>query len=459
MGMKREVLRAFQLCVHQDGTTLMENASFVVREGELLSVCGFHDSSKSILSRVLSGEIAYTTGTLAFGTHIPPGRRRAMRIDDNTSLIWDRSIAENLFVFTNEPKSFVCHWQRIYARAAQVLRALNLPYLPSQKVSQMTRAHQHLLLIAKAAEQKYPVVVLENISWGYTAAEYAALLRVMRLYKDLAFIYVINRLDPIVRVSNRVACFQDRIMNGIFFQGTLSDDVFKRMLSGAHTSAMPDLRKNVAFGREVLRLAPADARNTIEISVREGEIVGILDLYGGFWSELRKVFFSCRQYDVWVDGKRVKGLYRALSRGMALASAVSQEMLFPHLDLFDTLTLNTAKKSSRAGVLNHRMQRYTYQRLMAQARGNTSDRMQILLRALSAQPRVVVLENMLLGVKDPLKLRMIEIIEGAARGGTGVLFISTQPAECDMLCDRTLVLHDRAHFSWIRHARARSVQQ
>lgn len=446
-SVKKEIMRVTDLAVHQDGITLMENVSFSVFQGEIISICGFHNSGKNILSRVLSGDMKYDGGEIRYFLDDAGSRPPIVRINDISMLVKGRTIAENLFACYHQRGKFIYHEKTANALTNALLKQVGIQADATDLVDSLPRAKQHLLLIIKALEHGSRILILENISFSYNAMEYNALLSVMRRYENAAFIYIINRQDPIVWQSQRVICFRREKMSSILFQNSFDHDTLNRMLQVSDRRLHLEQKKKGPADEKVLELVPARGRGTA-ISVHRHEIVGILDLYGNIWFDLRKTFFQSADYAVYFMGRRIQSMDELLQKGLRISSGDTSEMLFPNMTIFENLTIGIAKRCSRFSVLNERMLKYAYKQVLLTAGEDSSHRMQSLMRNVILPPPVLIAENIMLGLESGAKQRIARQINETAKKGTGVLYISTSSEECFALCDRILIFQNETTYHW-----------
>lgn len=457
--MKAETLLVDGLTLRHEGTLLLDDVCFAGYAGELLSICGFHDSGKSVLSSVLAGERDYDGGTITLhGAPLNPRAepRRVAYIGTTSGLIEEMTIAENVFAFRRKhPRLWPFSMKAAKAQTVKILEAIGLPYTPDTRVARLSRAEQHILQIARAQSQDCAIVILDDITGDYSTAEYANLLALIRKNAQMTFLHISNRLDPLVHVSDRVLCFRDGRITNVLFRGAFSAKLFSLALHGERASLRPERFTQPIGSTPVLHLAPREGVRGMPIHVQAGEVVGILDLHGGYWMRLRDLLLDGKSYALTVSGVPMRGLEEALQNGLAFVSTNSHEMIFPYMNIYDQVTLNVSRRYSRLGVMNQRMLRYAYDQMVSDpealrsAMGDHIDPRKLsLVRTVITSPKALVLENVLTGLDNPTKRQMLTTIRKIARNGMGILLISSSADECRLLCDRTLVLQDETYYTW-----------
>lgn len=455
--MKREALRVEQLSVRQENEPLISDVTFTAYQGELLCISGYHHAGKSVLASALVGEQPLDGGRIVMPANQNP-RTHICYIGYNLPMLEDYSIAENLFVFCHDKTRarLLIPWRKIRRDTEAVLKLMQLPFSPETRVSSLSLAQKHRLLMLKAMWQGKPVVILNGVGIGYNAEEYEELLRLIRSFPQTTWLYMASRFDPVVAQADRVLCFREKRIGAVLFRSSFTKTDFERAMHGSRPPVCIQPRCLAAEPkRTVLSLSPVSQENGFPIDVRQGEIVGVLDVYGSNWPGLGARLFSPRLYHIRIDGQPVYSLDQALRKGVRMVCSPSQSMLFHGMSLFDNVTMGIARRYSRFGVINRRLLHYAYRQQLASEQelliaGSTrvNNRLMSLIRCTLSCPRVLILENVLQGLGEGDKQIFYEKIMAVALKGTAVLLITSSETECRTLCHRTLVLTNEHSYSW-----------
>jgi simple sugar transport system ATP-binding protein len=219
-------------------------------------------------------------------------------------------------------------------------------------------------------------------------------------------------------------------------------------------------------GKEVLRIEGArlvrdgvPVLDGLDLSVREGEIVGVAGVEGNGQRELGDVLSSLVSLDdgrVIVDGRHVRsGRAGAMARaGIAVIPEDRHDSgCVLDMSIADNLLIDRIDTVARAGFISRSEQRRVADSLMGEFEvlGATSDRpfgslsggnqqRVILARELSHRPRVLVAAQPTRGLDVGAIEYMSRRLRAAAESGIAVLLVSTELEEILDLSDRIVVV-------------------
>ena len=97
------------------------------------------------------------------------------------------------------------------ARARAIVRELNFDLRPNYKVSQLSRAHQQMVEIAKAFLTEVRLLILDEPTASLTDAEAAKLFDLIAKLKaaGVGIIYVSHRMREIKQIADRITVLRD----------------------------------------------------------------------------------------------------------------------------------------------------------------------------------------------------------------------------------------------------------
>lgn len=273
----------------------------------------------------------------------------------------------------------------------------------------------------------------------------------------MTYIYLTTRFDPIVEDSDRVLCFREKTIGAVLFRHSFTRADYYKAMHGSAPYVTTKLYRPQTIGEQsiALKLIPHPGSGCIPLEVREGEIVGILDLYGSYWKMLIHHLFNSKLYEIQIGEDHPRNLTQALELGLRIAGVSFQNQMFDDLNMFENLTVGITKRYSSCGIINNRMLRYAYKQLIPDERllldpenRLVNHQLLSLMRCVLSKPKILILENLLLTLSSFEKRQIYDILEQLTETGTGIILITSSANECKMLCNRTLVLHDSQTFSW-----------
>jgi ABC-type sugar transport system ATPase subunit len=207
------------------------------------------------------------------------------------------------------------------------------------------------------------------------------------------------------------------------------------------------------------RFASHPELRPIDLTLRQGEIVGVAGLEGQGQLELFLALYGARHStgtatvgDIPV---RLGSPAAAIKRGIGLVPHDRGLALCLSLSIRDNLVLSSLQTISRYGVILRHKESSLVARAMTtlhvRARGprtivetlSGGNQQKVLLgRILALHPQLLLLYDATRGVDVGTKAELFHLIEEQAHAGVAILFYSTDVTELIALCHRVIVLHD-----------------
>jgi L-arabinose transport system ATP-binding protein len=196
----------------------------------------------------------------------------------------------------------------------------------------------------------------------------------------------------------------------------------------------------------------------VSFSIRAGEILGVAGLVGAGRSELARALFGADPSTggIWLDGAPLRPAdpRQALAAGISLTPEDRRsEGLVPTRNVRENLTLSVLDRLTRLRVVRRGRERRLAADLVAALGVRTASvehpvgtlsggnqQKVVLGRALSRQPRVLLLDEPTRGVDVGAKAEIYRLVRRQAAAGTAVLLVSSELPELLGLADRILVL-------------------
>ncbi|MBV9244001.1 MAG: sugar ABC transporter ATP-binding protein, partial [Methylobacteriaceae bacterium] len=208
--------------------------------------------------------------------------------------------------------------------------------------------------------------------------------------------------------------------------------------------------------------AIGDGRRVHDCSfaLRNGEILGIAGLVGSGRTEMARLIFGAdpaTRGHIVLDGSTVKidSPRRAIDAGIVYLTEDRKGLgLFLDMSVRDNInTMVLAEDARMGGVVDfartNARARQAIESLSIRVRNGSApvnglsggNQQKVLLsRLLQPKPRVIILDEPTRGVDIGAKSEIYKIMDGLARGGTGIIFISSELPEVIGIADRVLVM-------------------
>jgi ABC-type sugar transport system ATPase subunit len=240
-----ELAKLIAITTSFDGVCALRGVDFEVRSGEVHALIGENGSGKSALMRVLCGQMAPSSGEVRIdGTRVEFRDPRAMSIaivNQEIALAPDLSVAENIFL---GELSHVIAWGALRRRARDLIHALGFDIDPRRQVGSLTVADQQIVKIAKALSRKFKIVVFDEPIAELSTSDADRLHKVIGKLRSegVGIVYVSDRLEEVLRISDRVTVLKDGEVVGTQDAKALTIDDAIRMMVGRPMSALSGLR-------------------------------------------------------------------------------------------------------------------------------------------------------------------------------------------------------------------------
>ncbi|MDQ7909559.1 sugar ABC transporter ATP-binding protein [Phytohabitans sp. ZYX-F-186] len=452
-------------------TTALLDAGIAIAPGETHALVGRNGAGKSTLVSILTGLQRADTGEVRFAGEPAPSlsdrdgwRRLVACVYQKSTIIPTLTVAENLFL--NRQGGGLIGWRSLRRRAADLLDAYGVAVDPARVAGELTVEQRQLVEIARALSFGARFIILDEPTAQLDAAAIERLFDRMRQLRDggVTFLFISHHLQEVYEVCQSVTVFRDarHVLTAPVTDlphdelvGAMTGDAGPLLSSGAARPAVPAAAETV-LAVDGLRLA--GFYEDVRLAVRAGEMVGLIGSGSSGKVALAETIAGLRRADggtVTVAGSRPRpgSVPSALAGGLGyLPQDRHREGLVPLLSVAENATLPIAGKLGPAGVIAPARRRAAAQRMIDAYDIKTSGPDQpvnalsggnaqkvVLARALSNDPRALVMVNPTAGVDVRSKESLLGAVASAATAGTGVLVVSD---ELDDLrsCDRVLVM-------------------
>ncbi len=451
------------------GVEVLHDVSFAVKPGSVHALMGENGAGKSTLTKILIGWHSKDSGDILVkgnAAHFTePGQALKAGISiiqQELSPIRDMSVAENIFL-GREPKlgPFV-HYARLNAMAEAVLEQLGLELAPERKLGTLSLAEIQLVEIARALSHNAEIVIMDEPTSALGDREIGRLLELINQLKaqGKGIIYISHKLEEIFAVADDITVLRDGKLVGSAPAGTLDREKVIQMMVGKELESFS--RQGHTAKKELLSVQNFSRTGEFEdvsLTLHEGEILGIFGLMGAGKSEFLHTLFGVTQA---TSGQAVFGGVdllpnsptRSRNRGLALVTEDRKKSgLLPVMSVKDNIGVATLGKLSAYGVVREGKVKAQVETLartldvrsasLEQPIKNLSGGNQqkaILARWLLTDPQVLLLDEPTRGIDVGAKREIYQFMSEFARGGKGIIMVSSELPEVLGMSDRIAVL-------------------
>ncbi|MFD0306270.1 sugar ABC transporter ATP-binding protein [Streptomyces sp. NPDC127119] len=459
------------------GVRALDGVDLDVLTGEVHCLLGQNGAGKSTLIKVLAGAhqpddgaIGWRGEQVTLRSPIAAMRLGIATIYQELDLVEGLSVAENVYL-GHEPTSagFVVRGKDARASTAALLKRLGHPEIdPGRLVGELSAAHQQIVSMARALSHDVRLIVMDEPSAALDPDEVDNLFRIVGdlTAEGVAVVYISHRLEEIRRIGDRVTVLKDgrAVANGLPAKSTPTREVVALMTGRNVEYVFPprpghqDLPEPVL---EVQGLSRQGEFESLDLTLRPGEIVGLAGLVGSGRSEILETIYGARKPStgqVRVQGKQLKpgSVRAAVAAGLGLAP---EERKAQALLMLESVTRNVSVSSmsrfSYGGWLDRTAERDAARKAtrelslrpdnpsaLIRTLSGGNQQKAVLARWLLRGCRVLLLDEPTRGVDVGARAELYAVIRRLADEGLAVLMVSSEVPEVLGLADRVLVLRE-----------------
>jgi simple sugar transport system ATP-binding protein len=453
---------------------VLKGVDFTVKSGEVHALLGANGAGKSTLMKILSGDYERDGGIITLNekelTIKTPAHAKAAGIEMvvqevDTALVSSLSIAENVTMntFITGPAFF--SWKKRYKVAQELLNRVGLTLDPAMPLSRCSLAEKQLVLIAKAISRNISFIILDEPTAALSTKEAQHLFSVLReLQKqNVGIIYISHRLPEIMELSTKVTVLKDGYVTlQKETSACTSEEIVRSMLGNELVELLNDEEDRILGDNllEVIQFSVPGTGETVSLSVREGEIVGVAGLVGAGKTETARALFGAdpSKDSIYMKGRkiRISNPQKAIYAGIGFVPEERRkEGILVDYNVVENLTLPVLKQFTKFGFIQRKREKTEAEKWIKQL-GIKTQKSSLLLNHLSGGNQqkasigkwlltdgdVYIFDEPTKGIDVGAKQDVFQCIKNLADNKKGVLYFTSEIQELLAFCDRILVMYD-----------------
>lgn len=456
------------------GVQALQDIDWDVRRGEVHCLVGENGCGKSTLIKAIAGVHPPTTGDIEIEgapvLPLDPAKAKALGIQvifQDLSLFPNLSVLENIAIEqAMGPALKPVNRAAMREVARKVLARLDFHLDLDALVADLPVAERQITAIARGLAAEARLIFMDEPTASLTRAEVDRLLGIVARLKahGIAVVFVSHRLDEVVEIAERVTVFRDGRKVGTWPVAEVDQRRIANLMTGLdieHRVVARDLSAAPPL-LEVERLSRRGEFADISLTLRRGEVLGIVGLLGSGRTELALTLFGMHRAEggsIRLEGRdlALHSNRDAVNAGIAYVSEdrLSLGVVLPQ-SIEDNINLAVMKRmTNRFGLIpaarRRAMAAEWVKRLAVKIPGldrpvqtlsGGNQQRVVLAKWLATHPKVLILDSPTVGVDIKNKQGIYEVVADLARQGVGVILISDEVMEVFATCDR--VLHMRA---------------
>lgn len=456
------------------GVQALQDINFRANGGEVCALLGENGAGKSTLLKILSGDQRPDTGCccidgedLVFNSPIEALKKGISVIYQERQLVKTLTVTENIFMEDLPARKMgIIDYAKARAEAQKIIDTFQLPIKATDRVEDLSIAHQQMVEIMKAYRRNSQIIAFDEPTASLTDTEIETLFKlIMRLKEEgKVVLYVSHRLKELFQITDRIVVLKDgRLVTTVNTKETNNNELIRYMVGRDLGDVFNNLQRNTRYGDVVLEVKNLTNKYIQDVSfkLRSGEVLGFAGLVGAGRTETVRAVYGADKIDsgeIYIEGKKVtiRKPSDAIKYGIGLCPEDRKEQgLILHRSIRENITVPILKLISKRGVIDSRKEKgiakeaiakyniktHSMEKVTIELSGGNQQKV-ILGRWLSSKPKILILDEPTKGIDVGSKAEIYQMVCDLAKMGIGVIFISSELTEVINVCDNIIVMRE-----------------
>ena len=453
------------------GVNVLDHVDLTVRQGEIHALLGENGAGKSTLMNILAGVLEKDSGSIVFDgktlEHISVKDSENAGIafvHQELNLFNDLKVYENIYLRKEITGPLgVLNKKAMSEKARELFVRLGVDIDPNSMVSDLESGKKQMLEIAKALFAEAKLFILDEPTTALNNSEIEHLFAIIRRLKDdgKSFIFISHKMNEIFTIADRCTVLNSgRVVASSGIADTMQREVTRQMVGGKYVEQ--GYYQSRTTGKPVMELRDLSGDNfhNVNLTAREGEVIGFTGLKGAGISEMFHTIFGALpitggSLTICGNTMRRQSIRSAMRRHVAMIAANRKEnSVIPDMSLLENLYQSEHTLSGKRQLIRRRRELLNYDGLKDKLDIKANDPLElitslsggnqqkvILARWLNTRARILLMDNPTQGIDVGAKAEIYRLLQELARQGITVLFNTLEIQEILKIADRCIVFY------------------
>lgn len=457
---------------------MLNQVAVSIAPGSIHGLLGQNGSGKSTLIKVLAGFHAPDPGAnfLMDGKAVSARRGHGVEglafVHQDLGLFDKMPVLENLAIGRYRKRGGRVDWRRERHSSHELLERFDVRCSPDDDVADLSEVQRALVAIARAVDgierRGTPGLLILDEPTVYLPKDGVdRLFTTMRTVADggTSVLFVSHQLSEVKTITDRVTVLRGGVVTADATtesadEATLVEWIVGRPVSDVYAAHPAPQRKKPVIRATGLS---GDLVSNIDLTIHEGEIVGVTGLVGSGYEEIPYLLYGATKActgQIEFAGRTQRAArmspQRSIQRGMVLVPGNrGRQSVAAPLTVASNVEGPVLRQHSRWGLVRGSVLRSYVQRLLTaydvrppypdQKMGTLSGGNQqkaVVAKWLQISPRVLLLHEPTQGVDVEARADVFKIVADAVANGAAALLASSEFEDIAQVCDRVLVFRN-----------------
>jgi ribose transport system ATP-binding protein len=215
---------------------------------------------------------------------------RVYVIDQQSKLIQDLTVSDNIFVLRRGFKKYVINSKVLREQVAQFFRELDVNINPDELIADLNPFEQCIVELVKAVITGSSLIIISDITNILSVVDLSRLYQLIHFYsnKGYSFLFIGSHHEEVFSVCDRAAQMKDGSIIKVLDEQEIKSDLIK-----SFTISFADRKQKIErySGQGILEFekVSTDHLNRMSFSIKKGECVVLFDTNNTIYTEVVNV--------------------------------------------------------------------------------------------------------------------------------------------------------------------------